>query len=404
MNLSFNIASRYIFGKKKTNAINIITGISILGLTVGTAALILVLSVFNGLEMLISGMFGAFNPDLLIQPVKGKHFAYDEDMLAKIRGIDGVAEVSAVVEELALFEYKGVQAFGRLKGVDNKYPEVSRIGSHLYSGSLTFREEGVEKAVLGLGMADRLAVNIYDPFVSVTVYAPKRTRRSAMDQPFQSRNTQPSGIFMIQQDFDNEYVLSSLAFAQDLLQLHDRISAFEVRLASPTPSGTIAAVKAIVGSDFTVKDRYEQDEAFLKLQRLEKWVSYIILSLTLFLVAFNLVGAIWMILREKILDISVLKAMGYTDRDTSLIFKQMGLIIGLLGAIGGVTLALIIYNLQVKYALVRIPDGFAVQAYPVALSWIDIIVVSATVIIIAYLSALPAARFAHKTPINLREN
>lgn len=225
-----------------------------------------------------------------------------------------------------------------------------------------------------------------------------------MDRPFQSRVIQPSGIFMIQQEFDNEYVLSSLEFAQELLQLPNQISAIEIKLKPEATSATSSEIKTILGPSFKVKDRYEQDEAFLKLQRLEKWVSYIILSLTLFLVAFNLVGAIWMILREKILDISVLKAMGYSDASTANIFRYMGLIIGGLGVIGGVSLALIIYYLQVNYALVRIPDGFAVQAYPVALSWIDIVVVSLTVIVIAYLSAIPAARFAFKTSINLREN
>lgn len=404
MNLSLKIAWRYIIGKKNTNAINIISGISIAGLSVGTAALILVLSVFNGLGDLISGMFGAFNPDLLMTPRIGKHFAYDSSMMQDLRKTSGVVEVSAVLEELALFENDGVQAFGKIKGVDERFTSVSRIGQHLYSGSMTFQEDGVDKAVVGLGMADRLAVNIYDSYAVMLAYAPNRKKRTPMDRPFKSLAIQPSGIFMIQQDYDNDYVISSLAFAQQLLDLPGRISALEIRLEAGNDKSAIQAIRQKYEKDFIIQDRLQQDAAFLKLQNLEKWISYIILSLTLVLVAFNLVGAIWMILREKMLDLSILRAIGYTDRQIGMIFRYIGLLLGSIGVGSGVCLALLIYYLQITFALVRIPDGFAVSAYPVSLSFIDVLVVSLTVLLITYLASFPAAYKATHTDIHLKEN
>jgi len=403
MHLSFLIAWRYIISKKKTNAINIISAISIMGLSIGTAALILVLSVFNGLGDLISGMFGAFNPDLIISPKVGKHFVYDETMLDEIRNTEGVIAVSAVLEELALFENDKVQAFGRIKGVDSAFSEVSNIGSYLYSGSLTFKDGTIEKSVVGLGIADRLGVNIYDDYAVVKAYAPKRNRKGPMDKPFNMRAMQPSGIFAIQQDYDNEYILSSLGFAQELLELPGRISGIEVKLSPQSEGESIRQLRNKFEVDFVLKDRRQQDEAFLKLQNLEKWISYIILSLTLVLVAFNLVGAIWMILREKMLDISVLKALGYGDQQVASIFKYMGLLLGLIGVGSGTLLALFIYYLQITFALVKIPDGFAVSAYPVALSFMDILVVGLTVLTISTLSALPAAYRAKKISMNLRD-
>lgn len=404
MNLSLKIAWRYIIGKKNTNAINIISGISIAGLSVGTAALILVLSVFNGLGDLISGMFGAFNPDLLMTPRIGKHFVYDSSMIQDLRKTSGVIEVSAVLEELALFENDGVQAFGKIKGVDERFTTVSRIGQHLYSGSMTFQEDGIDKAVVGLGMADRLAVNIYDTYAVMLAYAPNRKKRTPMDRPFKSQAIQPSGIFMIQQDYDNDYVISSLAFAQQLLDLPGRVSALEIRLEAGKDKTAIQAIRQKYEADFIIQDRLQQDAAFLKLQNLEKWISYIILSLTLVLVAFNLVGAIWMILREKMLDLSILRAIGYTDRQIGMIFRYIGLLLGSIGVGSGVCLALLIYYLQITFALVRIPDGFAVSAYPVSLSFIDVLVVSLTVLLITYLASFPAAYKATHTDIHLKEN
>lgn len=404
MNLSFKIAWRYIIGKKSTNAINIISGVSITGLSVGTAAIILVLSVFNGLGDLISGMFGAFNPDLIIQPTQGKHFEYSAEMLEDIRTTEGVIAVSAVLEELALFENKGVQAFGKIKGVDENFIKVSKIGQHLYNGSFTLRDGGIEKAVAGLGIADRLSLNIYDPFAVILAFAPKRKKRSPLDKPFKSGGLSPSGVFMIQQEFDNEYIFTSLPFAQELLELPDRISGIEIKISPSQYRKTIQTLREKYEPEFTLKDREQQDEAFLKLQNLEKWISYIILSLTLVLVAFNLVGAIWMILREKMLDISILRSIGYSDKGIGRIFRNIGLLFGTLGVVSGVILALVIYVLQINYELVTIPDGFAVSAYPVALSFTDVLIVSLTVLIIAYCASLPVAYLARKAGLQLREN
>jgi lipoprotein-releasing system permease protein len=394
MNLSLKVAWRYIFGKKSTNVINVISAISVLGLAVGTAALILVLSVFNGLSLLISGMFGAFNPDLLILPAQGKQIDLDSTLVQKLQSVGGVIAISATLEELALFENEGVQAFGKIKGVDSQYDQVSRIGGYLYTGDLKFMDGDVPLAVLGIGIADRLGVNVYDPFASILAYAPKRERRGALDKPFKSMMLKPGGLFLIQQEFDNEYILCDLDFAQELLELPGQVSSYELRLQPEGSKQAIQEITQILGTAYTVKDRFQQDEAFLKIQNLEKWIGYVILTLTLILVSFNLVGAIWMILREKVLDISIFRAMGLTNRQIGRIFLYMGFLLGSLGAGVGVVIALFIYWLQINYGLVTIPDGFAVSTYPVDLSWWDVIVVAFTVLMIGLLAGVPAARKA----------
>ena len=394
MNLSLRVAWRYIFGKKSTNVINVISAISVLGLAVGTAALILVLSVFNGLSVLISGMFGAFNPDLLVLPAQGKNIAIDSPLVNKLQSVEGVIAISAILEELALFENEGVQAFGKIKGVDNQYDQVSRIGGYLYTGELKFMDGDIPLGVLGIGIADRLGVNIYDPFANILAYAPKRDRRGAMDKPFKSMLLKPGGLFLIQQEFDNEYILCDLEFAQSLLELPGQISAYELKLQPEKSKQAISDIGRILGANYRMKDRYQQDEAFLKIQNLEKWIGYIILTLTLILVSFNLIGAIWMILREKVLDISIFRAMGLNNKQIGRIFVYMGLLLGGLGAGAGVVLALFIYWLQITYGLVTIPDGFAVSTYPVDLSWWDVVVVACTVLFIGLLAGLPAAKRA----------
>ncbi len=406
MPLSLWIALRYVFGKKTTNAINIISAISVAGLAIGTASLILVLSVFNGLHDLITGMFSTFNPDVKILPVKGKTFDPGTLPLDAIKDLPGVSDYTLVLEDLALFEYDGVQAFGTLKGVDEAFTRVSRVAGSMYSGSFQLLDGGLQKAVAGLGIADRMSLNIYDPYAAIRVYAPRHTgRRLPGDQPFISRNLSPAGIFAIQQDFDNEYVLSSLDFAREVFQRPGQVSALEIRLSEGrNQQPVIDRLRELAGPAFRVLDRYEQDEAFLKLQRLEKWVSFIILSLTLFLVAFNLVGALWMIVREKARDIALLKALGFSPRRVRSIFLYAGGIYALLGTGLGVALALVLYWLQKEWALVRIPDGFAVTAYPVSLSLADLLIVAATVLLIGMLAALPAAWQAQRMNRSLREN
>ena len=406
MNLPFKIARRYLFAKKSTNAINLITGISVLGLSIGTAALILVLSVFNGFEDLIQGLFSNFNPDVKITAVRGKTFVPDSASLEKIRGLEGVEAVSLTLEEVAFFQYEDNQDFGILKGVDSNFHKINHIDSTVLEGRYTFTQGGREAAVLGIGMRNKLKVDVGNPFASMSVYMPKRQRVGPLEKPFRQQFVIPAGSFIIQQDFDNQYVLSSLEFARSLLLEPRAVSSLELRLSQSYPKEeTVRQIEAILGVDYSVKDRYEQDEAFFKLMNIEKWMSFAILSLTLLLVAFNMVGSLWMIVLEKKPDISILKSMGATDSTIRAIFLMEGLLLCGLGMAAGYAVALGLYfiHTQLPNGLISIPQGFLVTAYPISIRIADFVVIALTVLGIGFFASLPPALRAQRVPAIILE-
>ncbi|MCB0549219.1 MAG: ABC transporter permease [Phaeodactylibacter sp.] len=408
MNLSLRIARRYLFAKKSTNAINIITGIAVFGIAVGSAALVLVLSVFNGFEDLIMGMYSNFNPDIKVTPARGKTFETDTIMLEKLLALDGVAQVSQTLEEVAFFEYKDNQDFGTLKGVDENFNKVVGIDTTVKEGLYSFEENGRQLAVLGLGMRNKLAANVGDRFTELAVYMPKQDQGSSFfgqqAQPFRRRYIYPGGTFVIQQEFDNQYVLASLDFARELVGTENEVSALEIRVApGAEPSDVIASVKALMGEGFEVKGRYQQEASFLRLMQVEKWLSYAIASLMMLLVAFNIVGALWMVVLEKQKDISILKSMGALNTTVRNIFLNEGLLLSLLGIAIGFVLAVILYILQKTVGIVSVPGNFVVQSYPISMRFIDFIIVAFTVTAIGVLASVPPALRAMKVSALIRE-
>lgn len=408
MNLSLRIARRYLFAKKSTNAINIITGIAVFGIAVGSAALVLVLSVFNGFEDLITGMYSNFNPDIKVTPARGKTFEADTMLLEKLLALEGVQQVSRTLEEVAFFEYKDNQDFGTLKGVDEHFKEVVGIDTTVKEGEYNFEENGRQLAILGLGMRNKLAANVGDRFTELAVYMPKREQSSGFFgqqvQPFRRRYIYPGGTFVIQQEFDNQYVLASLEFARELIGAENEVSALEIRMApGAEPSDVIPAIQSVMGEGFDVKGRYEQEASFLRLMQVEKWLSYAIASLMMLLVAFNIVGALWMVVLEKQKDISILKSMGALNTTVRNIFLNEGLLLSLLGIVMGFVLAVILYILQKTVGIVSVPGNFVVEAYPISMRLIDFIVVALTVVAIGVLASVPPALRAMKVPALIRE-
>ena len=406
MNLPLLISRRYLFAKRSTNAINIITGISVLGMAIGTAALILVLSVFNGFEDLLSSLFGHFNPELKITPAKGKTFEVDSIALVKLRALPGVEVVSETLEEIAFFEHEGSQDFGVLKGVDSLFSKVNGIDSDttLREGQYLLQEEGHNYLVLGAGVRNKLSVNVSNPLATITVYMPEQ-RSGILDKPFKTRLATPIGTFAIQQEFDNDYVLTNLGFVRELLEASpNTVSALEIKCHS---KANIAQIKqqarALLGEGFTMKDRYEQNEAFFKVMQLEKWLGFAITSLMLLLMAFNTVGALWMIVLDKQRDISTLKSMGATDATIRYIFLLEGVLLTLLGMGIGLVLASGLYFAQKHWGLVTIPEGFLVESYPIAMRVTDFLPVALTVLGIGLFASLIPARRAAQVPAFLRE-
>lgn len=404
MNLALKIARRYLFAKRSSNAINIISGVSVLGVAIGTAALILVLSVFNGFEDLLSSLFSTFNPDVKITAVKGKTFEVDSALLQKIQNTTGVASVSQTLEEVAFFEYKNRQDFGLLKGVDENFQKVTGIDSTIREGIFRLHDEDADLAVIGGGMRNKLGVNVDDQFAAMTVFMPKRRQTvGTLDQPFRKKYVYPVGTFVNQQDYDNQYVLTSLQFARDLLGNAAEVSSLEISFQSGADKkAALAALRTVMGPDFAVKDRYQQDEAFLKLMNVEKWMSFAILSLMLVLVAFNMIGSLWMIVLEKKQDIAILKSMGATDRTVRNIFLNEGLLLTSMGIFIGFLLALGLFWLQKTFGIIAFPGGFAFDAYPISLRLTDMVVVTATVLIIGLLASLLPARRARQIPALIR--
>ncbi len=405
MKIPLLFARRYLFAKRSTNAINIITGISVGGIAIGTAALILVLSVFNGFEDLLGGLFGYFNPDVKITATKGKTFEADSFTLAKIGQVPGIAVTSQTLEEIAFFEYAGAQDFGTLKGVDVQFARVNDIDSTLREGVYSLQTDDRNEIVVGAGLRNKLNIQVENGFEALNIFMPVK-EQGVLDKPFKNRSAYPVGTFAIQQDFDYQYMLTNIAFLRELLDEGDStVSAIELRCAPGIPSNRVkTAVAATLGSDFTVKTRQEQNEAFFRVMQLEKWMGFAITSLMLLLMAFNMIGALWMIVLDKQKDISMLKSMGATDRTVRSIFLTEGMLLTVLGMLIGYAVAILLYWAQKSFGLITIPQGFLVSSYPIAMRWTDFVPVTITVLIIGYLASLAPALRAARVPAFLRED
>ncbi|MBX2814880.1 MAG: ABC transporter permease [Saprospiraceae bacterium] len=402
MRLGFLVALRYLISKKGTNFINIISGMTVAGLSIGTAALIIVLSVFNGFEDLIAGMINTFNPDIKVLPKEGKYFDGDQLHQELIR-LDEITAVSQTIEETAFFEYDDTPSPGTLKGIDRSFVQVNNIDSSLIEGIFLDHDapEGVE-AVVGSGLSRILAIDVLNVFKSLTVFMARRKR--SISKPFKEQQLRAVGVFSIQQEIDNEYVFVPLEFAQGLLDRKGMISALEIKVHPNIDSDDAKEkIAAVVGDEFHVLDLYEQDEEFLKIMNVEKWMAYAIASLMILLISFNLVGCLWMIVLDKQKDIAILRAMGGTRSFVHGVFVRLGLLYTGSGLIVGIVLAVILYALQTSLGLISIPQGFVVDAYPIRMKASDVLIVGATVIAIGWLASLPSARRARAIGTSIRD-
>jgi len=397
MSLNLRIARRYLFGKKSTNAINIISGISIFGITIGTAALILTLSVFNGFESLLSNIFNAFNPDLKVSPIKGKRFTLPEADLAKLEAIPGVFSISKTVEEIALFEYRDQQQIGIIKGVDGNFSKVTGLDTTLVAGKYLFKNNGQLYGVFGMEMASQLSLNTNDKFSAVKIYMPLQKNILAGSKEFKVKNIYPAGIYSVKNSDEHQYVLAPFDLVNNLLQSNNQISSLELKLEQDADENDIkASIKTLLGENYRVENKYEQEKTYLKIIQVEKWVSYMIASLTIILIIFNLVCSLWMIVIDKKKDLSILKSMGYTSKDTSNIIMNLGTIITAIGIISGIVIALVIYIIQTNLGLISMAEGFTIESYPVKLKLLDFIIVAITVLILGILASIIPARRAAK--------
>lgn len=403
MKLIFSIAARYLFGKKSTNAINIITWISIIGMSIGTAALILILSVFNGFESLLTGMLSNFNPDVKVTLAEGKYLSKDSIDVKAINQIEGIEHLAFTLEETSFFVYKGSQEVGTIKGVDDDFMKVTGLDTSLITGGAQFGIE-TEYGIFGSGMSMKLSINPSDGFTPVTAYMPSRESKGPLAKDFNGLSFYPSGTFSVGSDVDQQFVLVNYDAVNTLLNLEDHFSAIEIKLKNGASEKKVQqALTTFLGPRFKVSNRYQQDEGFLKIMNIEKWISYMIACLTLLIIAFNLVGSLWMIVLEKKKDIAILKSMGLTKNGIQKIFLTLGLLISSIGLIVGFILGIILYWLQKDYGIVSIPDGFMIDAYPIEMRAMDFIIVFITVAIIGYIASLLPSYRAGKVSAFVRQ-
>lgn len=397
MNFTFEIAKRYLLGKKSTSAINIITWISVIGMTIGTAALILILSVFNGFESLLAGLYSSFNPDMKIIPIEGKYFEVNADQIKQLKDISGIEQISKTIEEVCLFEYKDIQKAGMIKGVDEVYNSVTSIDSTLRTGTYKLLEGNRNYGIIGKGLTTNLSINYKDAVTPVSIHMKTRSAKGVMGtlgKEFKTIYVYPAGIFSVGSDADVKYMITNFETVNKLLEKQDQVSSLEMKLSDDYNEEEVkASITKVLGDGFDIKNRYEQEESFLKVMNIEKWISFLIVMLTLGIIAFNMVGSLWMMVLEKKKDISILRSMGYETNQIRSVFMMEGMLITGVGIVLGIIIALILYVLQKNFGLLSIPDGFMINAYPIELKWTDFVVVSITVFIIGWLaSILPSYR------------
>jgi len=401
LKLSFFIAKRYLISRKSHNIINIISGVSVVGVMVGTMALIVVLSVFNGIESLVMSLFNTFDPDLRISIKEGKSFHPSDLPVEELKKIAGLALYNEVLEENALMKYRDNQHIVRVKGISEDFEKHSTIDSMLVEGTFKLHEGSRDYAVIGAGIAYYLNASIHDFLNPLVLYAPRQESSMAgLDQAFNSKSIFPSAIFAVQQDFDSRYVLVPLKFAQDLFSYPDRISFVELRFDNEAEAiQAKKEVQQLVGSDFLVQDRFEQQNEMYKIMKAEKWAIFMILTFILIIATFNVIGSLSMLMIEKKKDVAVLSGMGADIKMIRRIFLFEGMMISLSGALAGLFLGGLACWLQQSFGLIPLQmsgGSFIVNAYPVEMQAFDFILVFSTVLIIGYLAASVPIRQINK--------
>ena len=391
-------AWRYFKAKKTTNAVNLIAWISILAIAIGAAALILVLSVFNGFEDLVKSLYADFYTDIRIAPARSKFLTLTANQLQQIKGVSGVGQISTNVEEKAVLVNGDLQSIVFLKGVDSSYTQVCGLSTHVYKGKFNTGTVDEPLLITGAGIENAVAIQPGINITPLTVYLPniKNTNNSGLDA-LNSYNANVSGSFILQQEFDNKYVITNINFVKYMLDLAvDQYTAVEVSVNNNKPDEVQQRLQTLLGNNFKVETRYQQNKGLYSIMQVEKWVIYGILSLILIVAAFNMIGALTMLVLEKQKDISVLKAMGANDNYIQKIFLREGFLLAAIGGGSGMILATAICALQIKYKLVKLTGGsFIIDYYPVKMMLGDFVLVVVTIMLISvYASSIPAKKAA----------
>lgn len=409
MNFPFFIARRYLFSKKSTHAINVISAISVIGVAVATMALVIVLSVFNGFHDLVATLFTSFDPQLEIVPTMGKTAPSDDPILTQIKQLPEVSIATECVEDQALAMFNGKQAMVKIKGVDDNFAELSHINDILTGdGSFQLHAANLQYGTLGIRLAMDLGTGSrWDGYLKV--YAPKKEGQLDMANPADGfvvdSLLSPGVIFSVKQaKYDKNYIITSIAFARNLFGQQGMLSALELRLK---PGSDLETVKAkickIVGDKYKVLDRFEQQEDTFKIMSVEKIIAYIFLTFILIIACFNIIGSLSMLIIDKKNDVVTLRNLGASDKQIVRVFLFEGRMIAVIGAVIGIGFGLLLCLLQQQYGFVRLGDAegsFIVDSYPVSVHYTDVLLIFITVVTVGWLAVWYPVRYLSKRLLN----
>lgn len=395
MNFPFFIARRYLFSKKSTHVINVISSISVIGVAVATMALVIVLSVFNGFHDLVASLFTSFDPQLKVVPVEGKTAPSDDPILTQIRLLPEVDVATETVEDQALAVYDGKQAMVRIKGVDDNFAELSHITDILYGdGTFSLHAANLEYGILGIRLAQTLGIGAqWDGYLKI--YAPQKEGQLDLSNPGEgfvadSLNS-PGVLFSVRQSkYDKNYIVTSIAFARNLFGQQGMLSDLEIRLKEGSDLNAVKAeMQKIAGTKYKVLDRFEQQEDTFKIMSIEKLMAYIFLTFILVVACFNIIGSLSMLIIDKKNDVVTLRNLGANDKQITRVFLFEGRMIAVIGAVIGIGLGLLLCLLQQQYGFVRLGESegsFIVDAYPVSVHYTDVAIIFVTVIAVGWLA------------------
>jgi len=409
MNFPFYIARRYLFSKKSTHAINVISGISAVGVAVATMALVVTLSVFNGFHDLVASFLTSFDPQLKVTPVKGKAVAADDPKLTRIRELPQVDVATECMEDQALAVYNGHQAMVTVKGVDDNFDQLTHINEILLGdGEFELHAADMHYGLLGIRLADALGTG-YSYDQPLKIYAPRREGQLDMTNPeegfIEDELYSPGVLFCVRQaKYDKSYIITSLGFARRIFETQGMVSSLELRLK---PGSNFDAVKRemqkIAGDDFYVKDRFEQQDETFKIMKIEKLIAYIFLTFILVVACFNIIGSLSMLIIDKKDDVVTLRNLGATDKLITRIFLFEGRLISALGAVIGIGIGLLLCWIQQTYGVVKLGSStgsFVVNAYPVSVHPEDLLLVFVTVLSVGFLAVWYPVHYFSKRLLN----
>lgn len=388
MHLSLFIAKRYLFSRKKQNAINIISGISVLGVAIGTTALIVILSVFNGIDLLLQENTDNLTPDLVISPAKGKFIHFDTLHYTALNGKAEIAYYDPVVEENALLKYGENLKPVTLKGIGQGYEQHVDFSRNMIEGEFKLKTGDSFLGVVGYGVARELGIGL--KFLTpLKFYYPDKKSASSFQAALNTEYLFPVGFFSSQQELDSKLILTDIDFARRLFGIGDRISKIEVKLIPGADAGQVKKeLQALVGQDFKVEDKYEINRSFYAMMKSEKLAVFFVLLFILLIASFNIIGSISMLILDKKEDLGIFKALGMNLRQIITVFKTEGILITLSGAAFGLFIGVTVCFLQEKYGFIKLGDGsYMIEAYPVKLIWKDLVLIMATVLLIGYIAS-----------------